>query len=76
MLEALEGAAGLLGVGLRYDLQLLGIRLRDLRRRVPEHGRLIDLAAEELSSCEEARDRAHGQVALVLGMWQDQRSEG
>ena len=73
MLEALEGAAGLMGVGMRYDLQLLGIRLRDLRRRVPEHGGLVGYAQEALEECEEARDRAHGQLAEALAIWQEER---
>ncbi len=73
MLEALEGAAGLLGVGMRYDLQLLAIRLRDLGRRVPEYGQLVGYAQEALEGCEEARGRAHGQVAEVLRLWQEER---
>jgi len=74
-LEALEGAAGVLGVSLRFDHQLLEIRLGDLRRRLPEYRRLIGLAEDALETCETHRDRAHGLVAEVLEVWQRERSE-
>lgn len=74
MLEALEGAAGVLGVGLRYDLELLEIRLGDLRRRIPEYGRLVRLAQETAAACRRDRARAHELVAQVLAAWQADRS--
>jgi len=74
-LEALEGAAGVLGVSLRHDHQLLEIRLGDLRRRLPEYRRLIVLAEDALETCKAHRNRAHGLVTEVLETWQAERSE-
>lgn len=74
MLEALEGVAGVLGGGLRCDLRMLRIQLNDLRRRVPEHSRLIGLAQETLEGCEDDRGRAQALVAEVLAVLQEERS--
>lgn len=76
ILEALEGAAGVLGVGLRQDLELLAIRLGDLRRRLPEYRRLIALAEEVAAVCEDDRARAHQLLAEVLATLQAERSGG
>jgi len=62
-------------VSLRYDHQLLAVRLGDLRRRLPEYRRLIRLAEDALESCQAERDRAHALVAEVLEVWQLDRLE-
>ena len=74
ILEALEGAAGLLGVGLRTDLELLALRLSDLRRRMPEYRRLIGLAETMVGICQDERQRAHALVSEVLETWQKERN--